>query len=89
MEQQEKVEKRILRVGSPNQVAEALQQEGFSVSAFTIRNWAKTGTIPFIKTGTKMLINKEIVQAMLETGGTTIGDDEAVENIRSELLDAI
>ena len=58
------------KVGSIRKIHKRLQDEGYDVSEYRLRLWAKQGLIYVVHTGTKALISFDNVVAFLEVTGS-------------------
>lgn len=59
------------KVGSIRKIHKRLQDEGYDVSEYRLRLWAKQGLIYVVHTGTKALISFDNVVALLEGTGSS------------------
>lgn len=57
----------LCNIGSINQVHKRLNEDGYLISLRMLRKMAADGTLPFIKSGNKMLVNYDTVVQLLLT----------------------
>lgn len=56
------------KVGSIREVHRRLRAEGYNISEYRLRLWARQGTLRTVPVGTKLLISFDNVVAILEGG---------------------
>ena len=58
----------LCQVGTIRQIHKRLNDEGFLVSEYTLRQWVKTGVLPAVFIGSKALISFANVISILDSG---------------------
>jgi len=56
------------KVGSIREVHRRLRAEGYNISEYRLRLWARQGTLHAVQAGTKLLISFDNVVTILEGG---------------------